>query len=414
MRPLLAALHRFVGLVLAGFLLIAGVTGALLVWYHELDAALAPQLHHVTPPAADARPLDPVQLRERVAAAFPQAQVNVLELHAEPGASLRFWVELGKDAGGEPVHAEAFVDPYTGDVLGTRRWGDLSQGPAGIMPFLYELHYSLALGTIGTTAFGIVALLWTLDCFVGAALTLPARRRRAASDPPVRHGYWRRWWPAWRVRLHDGDYKRNYDLHRAGGLWLWALLFVLAWSGVGFNLKPVYKPVMEGLFPHQDEVARMPRRSLPAEARMDWQAALDRARALMAEEARTHGFTVRNERLLSWDAGRGAWRYRVRSDRDLGTQRGSTSLYLDGATGERLALYLPTGKAAGDTIGSWLFALHMAAVGGLPFRLLMTVVGIAVGGLSVTGVYIWLRKRRSRRQRAAVSTGRLAGGLQSS
>lgn len=39
-RNVLLAMHRWVGLVLAGFLMLAGITGALLVWNHELDAAL--------------------------------------------------------------------------------------------------------------------------------------------------------------------------------------------------------------------------------------------------------------------------------------------------------------------------------------------------------------------------------------
>jgi uncharacterized iron-regulated membrane protein len=38
----------------------------------------------------------------------------------------------------------------------------------------------------------------------------------------------------------------------------------------------------------------------------------------------------------------------------------------------------------------------MAAVGGLPFRLLISVMGLAVAGLSVTGVLIWWRKHVAR------------------
>lgn len=52
-------------------------------------------------------------------------------------------------------------------------------------------------------------------------------------------------------------YKLNFDLYRAGGLWLWVMLFVLAWSSVAFNLKVVYYPVMQTVFtlkPDQEEV----------------------------------------------------------------------------------------------------------------------------------------------------------------
>ena len=46
MRALLVLLHRWFGLAVAVFLFIAGVTGALISWDHELDAWLNPQLFH--------------------------------------------------------------------------------------------------------------------------------------------------------------------------------------------------------------------------------------------------------------------------------------------------------------------------------------------------------------------------------
>ena len=76
-RKQLVVLHRYVGLVMAGFLVIAGLTGALLVWYHELDARFNPQLLRVAPPYPDSQPLSPFVLREKVEAAFPSASVNI-------------------------------------------------------------------------------------------------------------------------------------------------------------------------------------------------------------------------------------------------------------------------------------------------------------------------------------------------
>jgi uncharacterized iron-regulated membrane protein len=52
------------------------------------------------------------------------------------------------------VHAEIpndeiFLDPMSGEILGERKWGDLGQGVTNLVPLLYRLHYSLALGTFG-------------------------------------------------------------------------------------------------------------------------------------------------------------------------------------------------------------------------------------------------------------------------
>jgi uncharacterized iron-regulated membrane protein len=93
MRQVFVLIHRYVGLVMAGFLLIAGLTGALLPFYHELDAALNPQLLQVTPPSADARPIDPLVLREQVQARYPEAWVHWVDLAPEPGQALSFWIE---------------------------------------------------------------------------------------------------------------------------------------------------------------------------------------------------------------------------------------------------------------------------------------------------------------------------------
>ncbi len=98
---------------------------------------------------------------------------------------VRFFLSAKPGAAALPID-EVFVNPYSGQILGGRLWGDLSQGLANLMPFVYRLHHSLVLGTIGTWIFGVVALLWTLDCFVGAWLTFPtAPPRRPAPPPPL-------------------------------------------------------------------------------------------------------------------------------------------------------------------------------------------------------------------------------------
>lgn len=401
-RRWLVLLHRWVGLVMAGFLVIAGLTGAVLVWYHELDAALNPQLLRVAPPAASShgppRPLDPLLLRERVQAAYPQAWAHWVPLRApRPDAALVFWIEGAADA--EGVHAElpvdeVFVDPYTGTVLGGRRWGDLGQGlQLNLMPFVYRLHESLALGTVGTWIFGIVALLWTLDCFVGAWLTFPRRQHLDSGS------WWARWSTAWRVRWRAGSWKLNFDLHRAGGLWPWALLFVLAWSSVAFNLyEPVYKPVMGMLF----ELRPDPRAGIPKLARdepepaMGWDAGLQAARAHLKQVATERGLRIAYEERLSYDPHRGIFRLLVRSDLDINQTRSQTTLLVDARSGALRGMWLPSGQAAGDTLTAWLTTLHMAHIWGLPFRVLITVSGLLIVLISVTGVVIWWRKRSAR------------------
>lgn len=403
LRAGLVWLHRYVGLVMAAFIVLAGVTGAVLAWYHAFDAAINPQWLRVHTPSADARPLPALVLRERVLARHPGAEVNFVPLTHTPGAPAVFFIVGPEDpATGEhlPIEEdEVFVNPYTGQVLGGRRWGDITQGWSNLMPFIYRLHYQVALGAVGTTVFGVIALLWTLDCFIGAALTLP---RAPAASLPRKASWWRRWMPAWRLRWNQGRYKRWFDLHRAGGLWLWAWMFVFAWSSVAFNLGGVYYPAMHAIAGTQEPPAAPVVKPLPRdEPAMGWPAGLARGRELMAQVARDKGFVVLNEERLSYSPHRGSFHYRVRSNRDIRDRRGITSIDFDAATGALLSRYVPTGESGGDTFTTWLLALHMADVWGQPFKLAVFLLGLASAGLSGTGVYIWWKKRAARRAAAA-------------
>ena len=391
MRAAMLLVHRYVGLLLALFLVIAGITGSLLAWNEELEAAISPQLFHVTAPATATR-IDPVLLHARVAARYPHALAARLPLEFSDGRSVLFALRpLSK---GQPLpNDQVFVDPYTGQTLGERRWGDIRQGAKNLMPFIYRLHYSLALDGIGTVLFGIVALLWTLDCFAGAWLTLP---NRPASGEPARR--WpARWWQAWKFRS-GSTYKISFNLHRAGGLWTWAMLFVLAWSSVAFNLPQVYEPAMKAVLAHQRGLETIPKLARPKLAPvLAWEQALPAARGLMAQQAQASGFVVLAEKSLLYDPQRGIYRYDVRSSHDIRHKGGHTRLVMDAQTGAFKGLWLPTGAAAGDTLSTWLATLHMAAMWGWPLQLLVCLMGLAVTVLSVTGVHVWLRKRRAGR-----------------
>ena len=380
-RPFLVLFHRYVGLVMAGFLVIAGLTGAALVWYEELDTALNPHLFYASPPAPDAPMLDMLTLREMaVRQTGESVRYFSLKLPA-PGHAAIF---LPADQ--EPAN-QIFVDPYTGRVVGRRLWGDIGQGVGNLMPFLYRLHYSLLMDRTGQTIFGIVAFLWTLDSFVGAWLTLPMIRGR---------GWLSRWGKAWRLRMKGGAYKLNFDLHRAGGLWLWAMLLVLAWSSVAFNLRQVYDPVMKTLFAHQAELARQALPRPNDRPGLDWYAAHETARKLMAQEAEKHDFTIHGEDWFVHDPERNLYFYDVRSSLDISERNGRTRLFFDADSGKMLRVELPTGAASGDTIYTWISSMHRAELWGLPFKLFMTVTGLVVAMLSVTGVLIWRKKRRAR------------------
>lgn len=404
MRPFWVIVHRWAGLTIALFLAVAGLTGSLLVFNDELDAMAAPGMHYVAPPYPGAAMLDPQILRDRVMARHQGGVIEHLPLRLEPGRSVILRVEridrrTGNIAPWSSDWDELFVDPYSGKTIGHRQWGDIRQGMVNIMPFLYRVHYSFALGSWGLFAFGVAALVWTLDCFVGFYLTLPVRQK-IGSEHVRRHAtqWWSRWRQAWLVRWQGGSHRLTFDLHRAGGLWVWLLLLVFAWSGVFFNLSSVYNPVMRifGYESLQEGIVPPPApRYRPG---LDFRAAEAVGQELAHDEAFRRGLIVEptGETALLHRPNAGIYVYIFTSSADMRMEGGRSLAIFDSDTGRLVKFIVPRGQNGANTFTEWISAIHMVSVWGLSWRIATAILGLMVTMLSLTGVLLWSRKRMAR------------------
>ncbi|MBG0801773.1 PepSY domain-containing protein [Methylocystis sp. H4A] len=384
-RALLVWLHRWAGLAMAGFLIVVGLTGCLLAFWLEINQWLTPELY---PGSRAGIELDAATLVRRAETLVPGAQARTVYL-GYPGSA-----QIGMEArdGAPPLDFEYIhLDPIDGHELGRVTWHGLPRRKNDIMPFVYGLHMYLAMSGIGEWILGAVALIWTLDCFVGFYLTLPAGGERS------RKGFFVRWKPSWLVKLKGSFYRVNFDLHRAAGLWLWAMLLVYAWSSVFFTLPNFYTRATQLVLDFEPPYwAQAAAPQTDARAPMEWEAAQANGDRLMADVAREHGFAIERPLALYNLRDKGLYEYRVRSSRDIGDKAGSTSILFDSRSGELKTLRLPTGHRSGTTLTTWLVELHTANLFGLPYRILVCALGLVIAMLSVTGVYIWWKKRAAR------------------
>ena len=160
-------LHRWTGLLMAGFLIFEGLTGSMLAFKSDLERLICPRIYAAPRPGV--APLDLSALAERAGALVPQGQVAGVGLFEPDQAGVMF-IPRKDPATGMPYELgfiELYLDPWTGGELGRRTSFDVSQGLVNLMPFIYGLHCSLKLGATGIWILGVVALVWTLDGFVG-------------------------------------------------------------------------------------------------------------------------------------------------------------------------------------------------------------------------------------------------------
>lgn len=414
MRSFFTLVHRYLGLTIALFLIVTGITGAIISWDHELDEWLNPHLIKTT---SSGPTLEPTKLVEMVEREYPQVQVSYFEF-PEPGHSLYMWVEprVNPDTGKlyQPGFNQIYIDPVSGDVQGKREWGSFWPiTKENFVSFLYKLHFSLHIPEFwgidhwGIWLLGAVALIWALDCFVGFYLTLPRKQRSTAASPAEegeintsvsKRSYWQRWQPAWKVRWFGGPTKLNFDLHRAFGLWTWVLLFIIAFTAFSLNLyREVFYPVMSlvsDVTPTPIDERKPTGPLNPVEAKIAFEDVIDMAR----EEAIKQGWEKPFGSL--WHA-REFGVYRAEffdpSEGHGAGGVGHKALFFDSQDGRLLDAWVPWEGTAADLFVQAQFPLHSGRILGLPGRILISVMGLVIAMLSVTGIVIWWKKHKARK-----------------
>lgn len=90
MRQVFVLLHRYVGLVMTLFLIVAGFTGIFIAFYDELEAWLHPEVMLVES-VPNQSMLSPITLAELVQKQYPNAMIRRISLHPSPEESVRFF-----------------------------------------------------------------------------------------------------------------------------------------------------------------------------------------------------------------------------------------------------------------------------------------------------------------------------------
>ena len=67
-------------------------------------------------------------------------------------------------------------------------------------------------------------------------------------------------------------------------------------------------------------------------------------------------------------------------------------MLFDGQTGELRGATFASGENAAKTFTNWVCGIHGCTVGGMTMRIIVAITGILIAVLSVTGVYLWLKK----------------------
>ncbi|MBB5687408.1 PepSY-associated TM helix domain-containing protein [Sphingobium boeckii] len=204
--------HFYAGLIVAPFLVILSVTGAIYLFNEEINDALSPELRFVIPRAAPT----PVSDMIRAALAAHPGAATRIDLPATPDRAATVFVT--PDAG-EALRIA--VDPGDARVLGSYVYERTLVG------FADDMHGSLTIGTIGDRIVELAAC-WAL-VLIATGLYLWWPRSRKGPAGLLYPRLWAKGRLFWR------------DLHASVGVWTVALIAFLIltglpWAGVQGDL----------------------------------------------------------------------------------------------------------------------------------------------------------------------------------
>jgi uncharacterized iron-regulated membrane protein len=405
-RKGLSWLHRWSSLAAGLVLVVMGLSGSLLVWQAELDAALNPgwfkplaacDTWPTTPPAQTQPTVAQVLLLLQQHA--PGRRAAIVVAPHEPGAAYQVWER--RDAQG--VRREHFIDPVCGRYLGFRDRGLVKWDAAHLVPTVYELHRYFWSGEAGATVAGTGGLVLFGLGLSGLVLVWPRQALR-----------WASWQRVLTIRWDSAPARRWYDVHRTVGLWLAPLLLLLSLTGAALVFGDTTRTWVGALLPTQAD-ARLPRMKASAatQASSDEQASTTEAKAnstataTATATAETHALTpdewvMRAQQefpqaqwsRLTLPTGTGPVEVRLLQPGEPRADTGNTRVRLS-PQGKLLSRYDPLHAPAGNVLLNWLFPLHSAEAFGWAARMLWSVFGGVPALLLGTGLWLWWRRRRA-------------------
>ena len=372
-------LHRWFGLLTAVFLFIAAVTGCILTMRASIDRGVNGDLFEYAGEASQR--LDAIDAVARYETANPGVQVMVFPLNPPADENISISVNAKP---GEPAidEDEVFLDPSTGDVVGSRST-DAGFSGRQIIPLLLEIHYTLYAGDTGRIFMGFIALGWLISGIIGLYLTLPRK------SPFLQN-----WAPAWTYSPKRSFARQMLDLHRSSALWLFLFLIALAFTSVALNFfSEVYDPVVTTISPLKKSLfhldAPFPDGMTPSLTYAD-------ALALAQQQAEASGVEWQPATALyypNWNL------YGVTfSDNGILNYKylGPIYYYFDAASGAFIHEVNPYTDSAGLVMIRMVYPVHSGEVGGPLTVFLVFLLGVATAGHCITGVWLWLKKRGPR------------------
>jgi Uncharacterized iron-regulated membrane protein len=343
---ILTKLHRWFGLFFGIWLVLVALTGTLLLFKVELLQWSYPQLR-----------LNQLPTEQTAAQVFNR----YTEGYAYMPRDANPWLEVVMPTGARHYYnanGERILErPYLGDLVGV----------------MVEFHHHLLLKELGKTMLGYIGIVGLILLITGII----------------------RWWPRrWTQRIFTirwmwpwqrGFAGTLFQLHKVAGSVLFIPVFIGMLTGTAIMYAAAVSSGLTALAPEQQPqplTAHQWQQVAPAQ---NWQQRFDRAHQLLPEhQVRLVSLSNLSLRMTF----PGEWH-----------PNGRSHVQFDAQTGAVTSVYDLRYDSLGYQLSQMIFPVHVAAVGGLPWLIVVLFGGLALIILPLSGIYFWCWRQYKKRCR---------------
>jgi uncharacterized iron-regulated membrane protein len=354
-------IHLYLALS-AGFLFaLMGLSGSISIYREELDELLNPQLI-IEVPQGNYQSLDKIMASVRTAHPYRYGSWT-LEMPRSSQGVITAWYDKPTETFFE-LYAPLMVsvNPYTGDVVMSRFWGQTAT------TWLLDLHTQLRLDRFGWNAAGISGILLIVSCATGLYL----------------------WWPgieeirqALKIRHKAGMMLLAFDVHRSLGLLSAAALLILAFTGALLS----FPSTLEALAGSSGMEHGQTGRNITSTAIPN-----NRPTGLAAASFVAQGpFPKAELRRVTTPAGdTGIYRINLRQSSEINRRHPFTTVWVDRWSGQIKEVRNPGKFSNGEIFATWIWPLHTGEALGTTGRFIWFLAGLSLFALYVSGLLRWL------------------------
>ena len=389
MKKIFAKIHLWLSLPLGIVLTVVCLSGAVLVFEGEITRALHPELYRVAAPA-DARPLQPLQLVDRIGEQMPDS-LHLVSLQLSARSD-----EPCMAAFRETGRKQLSVDPYTGNVNGWAESPAFFGTVRKLHRWLLDPPLSKGEKSVGKAIVGVSTLALVLILVSGLILWIPRSRKALRNRLKVSYSDGRRFW---------------HDCHVSLGFYATLLLLVMALTGLTWSFG-WYRTAAYALFGAPQQITAMqenPSRKTDSGSRQNRErsgertAGREQGERQAETEMRPFDYTVWDAVLGELTAHCTAYKTITLTQTEAQVARQSAMRRIDRATFDprsgRLAeitRYEETPRQ--QRLRGWFYAFHTGTWGGIWTKILYFLAALIGASLPLTGYWLWWRRCMNKRK----------------